>query len=1377
MAVLFNNPGNIRAGQDYAGELDDFYTAADGSKYVKFNSKEMGLRALFVDLRSKINEFDGDISKIITKYAPPSDNNPTDKYIDYVKSKVGSDIANVKDLPKLVSAVINFENKPDVARQYTSKDLLNTAFKLSSVDMPKATTLDEAKNIVGLTTQNATTTETQEVKNKSDDIDITAKPNEKLPSILEERREAEIKKQRDEELNILEKRTAQSSSKINDPIPQIIENRDTVIQKKIQQDNLNIIDRVDQQKAASQENDDLNIITSRTEQNQTPDKQQEGSSYIQKYIRPSGRVPVGDPEFRAFSIAEAERQQEEEAVDLGEFVSATIEEDWLHSYIFAGKEEFEPDMDLMRNGLTQDQFTDLTTDVPEEYHDYLEDIVSLPHAQELKKQILRRVENEKKMQSWGWQGDALRIGLNIADPFAAFATIATEGVAAPLIWGQKASRIGRIVRGAAAGMASSAAIEGYIATQSQTRDAYDVLYSTAAAGLFGGAIGSFNFGKKIDPNDPVVKAHQNHLAAVEDAQAQDIANDVRKKLVGDDASVGAAENPLSPSPLMKPLRNGVDLDADDIEMQERMFDKVLGVTTHIDMTGYLLASKNPFFNRLGQILGEDAVGARNGGTVNIQSTADILKTNIMKGQFAEFYADYNIQYKDWVKSTKTGLFRKHRLSNRREFGELVADAIENPNGEFHPAVKNMAKTNARLYAQLLDEAKANGVKGFENIPKNLTYFTHRWNKFKFQEMRQVHGDKAVKRLLSQGLVRGTPDLSEDAADKLAEAMYSKIRSDTAGLDSGFSRLFTAESRETLKDIMLEEKFGKIDAKSGQFKEFSEADVDSLLNLFKQKDTGLPSYAKGRLKFDMNTEIEWGNTTLSLKSLQERDAEQVFTMYGNEMAGRIALAKKGIKSETDFVKEINKGRAYAENEGISEDVFNKEAEVSQIMYNMIIGRRPNPQYDPNSTPMKIVRLVQDYNFLRLMGQVGWAQFAELGNAYNVNGFRAMLRAVPEYKRMLKRAADGKLEDPVLRDIEAFYGTGSDRMIQQMINRLEYIEPTGQYDRRSLLNRAQVRTDQLKRLQADVSGMAPITLMLERGTARVVAQTIADLAFDNASLTIKRLNSLGLGKQIVDGEEIDFGKIVFDAIKEHATLENSSIFKAKKLRELNLENWPSEAREAFGVALARWTRRTIQQNDVGNLSRFMTKPWGQVISQFRTFQIVSHSKQLLHNLSMNDTRAYLAMAFSSMTAGAAYFAQQNVKMIGMSDRERRKYKEKNLGKDFDEIMINVAKAGFSRSSWSAFIPSTVDTAAFFFADDPIFSYRTTGLGQDFLGGIPAVQAFNRGVTAVSGGTRVLSPFSDQEATEGKARAIGSLLPFQNVTGIGNVHRYIAEQFPDK
>ena len=148
MAIKYNNPGNIRGGQDYAGETGEFYTASDGSQYVIFDTPEMGLRALFVDLRSKLNEFDGDIDQIINKYAPPSDNNPTQKYAEFVKSKVGKDKARIEDLPKLVSAVINFENKPNVAKTYTKPELLNTAFDLSSVSMPKQTRLADAMELI-----------------------------------------------------------------------------------------------------------------------------------------------------------------------------------------------------------------------------------------------------------------------------------------------------------------------------------------------------------------------------------------------------------------------------------------------------------------------------------------------------------------------------------------------------------------------------------------------------------------------------------------------------------------------------------------------------------------------------------------------------------------------------------------------------------------------------------------------------------------------------------------------------------------------------------------------------------------------------------------------------------------------------------------------------------------------------------------------------------------------------------------------------------------------------------------------------------------------------------------------------------------------------
>ena len=115
MAVIYNNPGNIRAGQDYAGELDDQYKASDGSGYVKFDTPEMGLRALFIDLRSKLNEFDGDIAQMITKYAPRCGNNPTDEYIQCITDRVGSDKDTIDDLTKIVSGVSDFENIAETA--------------------------------------------------------------------------------------------------------------------------------------------------------------------------------------------------------------------------------------------------------------------------------------------------------------------------------------------------------------------------------------------------------------------------------------------------------------------------------------------------------------------------------------------------------------------------------------------------------------------------------------------------------------------------------------------------------------------------------------------------------------------------------------------------------------------------------------------------------------------------------------------------------------------------------------------------------------------------------------------------------------------------------------------------------------------------------------------------------------------------------------------------------------------------------------------------------------------------------------------------------------------------------------------------------------
>ena len=86
MAEIYNNPGNIQIGQGFAGTVGEYASDREGGgkkPFVEFDSPQMGLRALYRDLQSKIKDFDGDVAKIINKYAPGNENK-TQAYIDSV---------------------------------------------------------------------------------------------------------------------------------------------------------------------------------------------------------------------------------------------------------------------------------------------------------------------------------------------------------------------------------------------------------------------------------------------------------------------------------------------------------------------------------------------------------------------------------------------------------------------------------------------------------------------------------------------------------------------------------------------------------------------------------------------------------------------------------------------------------------------------------------------------------------------------------------------------------------------------------------------------------------------------------------------------------------------------------------------------------------------------------------------------------------------------------------------------------------------------------------------------------------------------------------------------------------------------------------------
>tara|TARA_R110002020_G_scaffold74513_1_gene190552 strand:+ start:546 stop:3950 length:3405 start_codon:yes stop_codon:yes gene_type:complete len=152
MATVYNNPGNIEAGQGYAGETGETY---GGGRFAVFKNPEMGLRALAYDLRKKMGDFDGDVRQMIAKYAPDNENK-TKKYINFVQTQIGSNKITEDNLAKAVAAVIKMENSKKTQKAYFGDDLndfskLNEAIELSKIELGQDATLSDVRKVVAKT--------------------------------------------------------------------------------------------------------------------------------------------------------------------------------------------------------------------------------------------------------------------------------------------------------------------------------------------------------------------------------------------------------------------------------------------------------------------------------------------------------------------------------------------------------------------------------------------------------------------------------------------------------------------------------------------------------------------------------------------------------------------------------------------------------------------------------------------------------------------------------------------------------------------------------------------------------------------------------------------------------------------------------------------------------------------------------------------------------------------------------------------------------------------------------------------------------------------------------------------------------------------------
>tara|TARA_R110002167_G_scaffold318620_1_gene524305 strand:+ start:3610 stop:16836 length:13227 start_codon:yes stop_codon:yes gene_type:complete len=147
---IHNNPGNVEKGQGYAGETGDTYANDRKIPFVDFDTPQMGVRAVFMDMRSKMGEFSGNLLDMINKYAPPNENN-TQAYYENIKSRLnGKEIVDESDMAELVKAIITQENTPETASYYLNDPtILDEAYALSKIQLPNGATYQQAKLQLG----------------------------------------------------------------------------------------------------------------------------------------------------------------------------------------------------------------------------------------------------------------------------------------------------------------------------------------------------------------------------------------------------------------------------------------------------------------------------------------------------------------------------------------------------------------------------------------------------------------------------------------------------------------------------------------------------------------------------------------------------------------------------------------------------------------------------------------------------------------------------------------------------------------------------------------------------------------------------------------------------------------------------------------------------------------------------------------------------------------------------------------------------------------------------------------------------------------------------------------------------------------------------
>ncbi len=733
---------------------------------------------------------------------------------------------------------------------------------------------------------------------------------------------------------------------------------------------------------------------------------------------------------------------------------------------------------------------------------------------------------------------------------------------------------------------------------------------------------------------------------------------------------------------------------------------------------------------------EDPVGDGSTKGFNATTHADM----VFKSSAGTLLAKMGKHFYNFATEEGINFRQRHfTLGAENDFYKRVSRAVRgNPEDNPHvlAAAAELKKTNDFLLA----EAKRLGVKGADDFEALENYIYRRFNHDAISDINARFGDDQVVELI-YGAMKAAPERMGKLTDAMlrvtARAYWNTVKR------LRYNHEFHAVSRGGLDYDTIRETLLKQDP------HLSESEADAIMEAVTgvtreaTDDANKSARFKKRVAFDetfaMDLKAKDGTVeTVRLDDLFVNDARELGAIHARQMAGHIGFAKVGIKSESDWTEALNKVKDEA-------SAVVADAEELRGQLNLLeMGRKQALglplENDPGSTGARLARGFRNFNFITNMGQVGFAQLADIGNILGLAGWRGMHHFMD--RKMFAAAMRGHLKDDRLSNqLHSLIGTGGDAASMKSVARDIF-----ESEAYGGLSKTEQVIEKGREAVTMLSGLRPINLVLKQGAERIYLDEMVRLAhtgLDDLPLNqIRRLATDGLDESNFSGIAAGLKKYAIRDKKGHVV-------------EFDWRKWHAQDPDAvdlFRNVMFRQVNRAVQEPSIGETAFFMHSTVGKMLTQFRAFMLTAWAKQTLHGFNHFDQRTVAQWGYGTFTAGLAYSMQQAINSVEADDEQF----EKRLDPAF------IAASAFARSAQSSLVPGVISTGAYVFGmSDPFTFARASGSPMDFVEGSPTVQTGRRlfALMKIMGEATL-----GDGPTKGSARQALGLVP--NLTLIRNI-----------